>query len=176
MADALYISATFLNPQFHGRAAGGDAEWPPLPLRLFQDLIAGSADEIAETSDLTEALTRLEQQPPPAIVDPRVRKGASYRLSVPNNAMDVVARSWSRGNCFGNGDARPVTHKTMKTVSLQCLLEDETVRYLWPLDSQYRPEDRLLRLRPLPALGWGIDLVVGNALVISQESPDAPSD
>lgn len=115
MAESLFISATFLDPQFHGRTDGGAAEWPPSPLRLFQALIAANADEIFEASDLSEALIWLEQQQPPTIVAPRVRRGAPYRLSVPNNSMDVVARSWSRGNYFGGGDASPATHKTMKS-------------------------------------------------------------
>ncbi len=40
MIRYLCISATFLDGRFHGRRDGGESEWPPSPLRLFQALVA----------------------------------------------------------------------------------------------------------------------------------------
>lgn len=174
MATSFCIAVTFLDPQYHGRGDGDEAEWPPSPLRVFQALVAANADEVKEASDFTEALRWLEQLEPPTIVAPRVRQGAAYRLSVPNNSLDVVARSWSRGNYFGGGDASPATHRTMKTVVPQCLLQGDTVRYFWELDEQNRPAERVVSAlqsaaRRLIALGWGIDLVVGSASIVDSE-------
>jgi len=171
MATSFCIAVTFLDPQYHGRGDGGEAEWPPSPLRVFQALIAANADQVTEASEFTEALRWLEQLNPPIIVAPRVRQAAPYRLSVPNNSLDVVARSWSRGNYFGGGDASPATHRAMKTVVPQCLLDGETVQYLWGLDEQNYPAERVVAAlqsaaRRLIALGWGIDLVVGSASII----------
>jgi hypothetical protein len=49
----------------------------------------------------------LEGEQPPEIVAPPSEPGSAYRLSVPNNAMDLVGRAWSRGNTSGTGDANP---------------------------------------------------------------------
>jgi len=42
MSSHFCISVTFLDPAFHGRADGGEPEWPPSPLRLFQSLVAAA--------------------------------------------------------------------------------------------------------------------------------------
>ena len=38
MSDYLCITVRFLQPYSHGRGDGGEPEWPPSPLRLFQAL------------------------------------------------------------------------------------------------------------------------------------------
>jgi CRISPR-associated protein Csb2 len=40
MPSYLCLSAIFLDAEFHGRRDGGEPEWPPSPLRLFQALVA----------------------------------------------------------------------------------------------------------------------------------------
>ena len=49
-------------------------------------------------ADMEAALRWLAEQPPPTIIAPPGMEGAAYRLSVPNNAMDIVGRAWCRGN------------------------------------------------------------------------------
>ncbi|MBL8914645.1 MAG: type I-U CRISPR-associated protein Cas5/Cas6, partial [Archangium sp.] len=90
----LRLSFTFLAPWFHGR---GDLapEWPPSPLRAFQALVAAAA-RLGRLEQSEAALKWLEAKGAPAIIAPRVEETLGYRLSVPNNAMDVVARSWAR--------------------------------------------------------------------------------
>ena len=166
MSDYLCISATFLDRRFHGRGDGGEPEWPPSPLRLMQALVAANADQLVEEGgQLDAALTWLERQPPPLIIAPGYETGAAYCLSVPNNAMDLVAKAWVRGNYFGTGDASPATHRTMKNVRPIHLTNGDTVHYLWSLENgESAAIPALARAAErLVALGWGIDLVVGMA-------------
>jgi CRISPR-associated protein Csb2 len=177
MPSFLSLAVTFLDPRFHGCGDAGAPEWPPSPLRLFQALVAATAAHDGGTlsDESADTLRWLEAQPPPEIIAPRQRDGAPYRLSVPNNAMDKVGAAWSRGNLYGQGDANPATHRAMKTVRPTHLVDGETVYYLWPLSAE--PSNAVLshveRLqtmaRRLVALGWGIDLVVGNARILSEE-------
>lgn len=170
MSDYLLISATFLDSRFHGRGDGGEPEWPPSPLRLMQAIIAANTDKIGRDSDLDRALTWLEDREPPMIVAPPSRQSEPYRLSVPNNAMDIVGRAWSKGNYFGRHDTSPATHRTMKTFRPIHLLGDDTVSYLWSLgNSNETPmvEPLINAAKRINTLGWGIDLVMGNAGVVS---------
>lgn len=182
MPRSLCISVCLLDSAFHGRRDGGEAEWPPSPLRLFQALVAAAARRWPNgefTDRARSALEWFEQQPPPTVVTPSSETGTPYRLSVPNNAMDIVARAWVRGNLSGEGDANPATHKAMKTVRPTRVAGGDTLYYFWKLPES-APDDLLghvetltIASRSLVALGWGIDLVVGSAKVISSAEADA---
>jgi CRISPR-associated protein Csb2 len=163
------ISVTFLDPIFHGRADADEPEWPPSPLRLFQALLAGAAAAARPTGGLSDAdlaaFHWIEQQPPPLVIAPEARRGQAYRLSVPNNAMDVVAAAWARGNESGRGDASPATHRSMKMVTPVHLESSDTVHYVWGLaekDSGVVASLQRIAVN-LVALGWGIDLAFGAA-------------
>jgi CRISPR-associated protein Csb2 len=178
MQSYLSVSATFLAPTYHGRRDGGEPEWPPSPLRLFQALVAAAAARW-RGSEFTHgpmaALKWLEQQPPPTIIAPRGRTGQPLRLSVPNNAMDIVARAWCRGNDSGKGDANPATHRALKTVRPTHLIGGETVYFLWtlaapvPVELRGHVDTLASAARSLVALGWGIDLVAGHGRIISDD-------
>lgn len=179
MSEYLSLSATWLDERFHGRSDGQQPEWPPSPFRFFQSMIAANAHGIDADSPFVKALHWLERQPPPIIVAPRTRKARPYELSVPNNAMDVVARAWSRGEYFGTGDANPSTHNTMKTIAPLQLLDGDTVYYLWSLNGDESPHVAALAdaAKRLVSLGWGVDLVVGNGQTISTaELADLPGE
>ena len=178
MPTHLCLSVTFLDPAFHGRGDGGEPEWPPSPLRLFQALLAAAAarwgpKQFADYA--VPALAWLERQSPPEILTPSSIEGSPYRLSVPNNAMDIVGRAWSRGNDSNSGDANPATHRAMKTVRPTHLVGGDQVHFVWELaDSQ--PDDLnghvevlSTAARSLVALGWGVDLVAGYARVMTAE-------
>src|SRR5438105_7817362 len=99
MPDYLRISVRFLQDVYHGRTDGGAPEWPPSPLRLFQALVAAGAARWNERGNLktaSSALEALERVAAPMIVAPRGRKGVKYRLYVPDNVADLVAKSWLR--------------------------------------------------------------------------------
>jgi len=168
MSNYLQISVTFLDPRFHGRCDGGEPEWPPSPLRLMQAIVAANPDDIGVDGELDRALAWLESRQPSLIVAPRREVSTPYCLSVPNNAMDIVRKAWSRGNYLSGGDANPATHRAMKVIRAIRMIGGDTAHYLWKLDGS--AHDTSLSIQPLikaarriVALGWGIDLVVGQA-------------
>jgi CRISPR-associated protein Csb2 len=186
MSSFLCFTVRFLNPTFHGRADSDKLEWPPSPLRLFQALVAAAAARWQESRQFPEcavpALRWLEGLDDPEIVTPPSAEGSSYRLSVPNNAMDKVAGAWSRGNMSNVGDANQATHRTMKTVRPRHfrIPDDEfaAVHYLWEFtsdtaaDFDRHKETLFAAARSIVALGWGIDSAVGHAQVLTGEESD----
>lgn len=162
MARHLVLSFRFLSPWFHGRGDEGAPEWPPSPLRAFQAVIAAAAR--AGTLESTRVgLTWLEQRPAPLIIASEAVESASgYRLSVPHNAMDLVARQWSRG-----AEGNAAEHRAMKNVRPQRLPEDAIVHYAWQLEDDLPGTSALIcAARGVVALGWGVDLVVGDGAIV----------
>lgn len=172
MPDSLCISVTYLDPRFHGRGDGGAPEWPPSPMRLFQALVAGNGSSLGTGNSVDAALRWLEQQPPPTVLAPPGKTGVPCPLYVPNNAMDLVARSWTRGKA----DASIAEHRTLKTVRPTHLRGGDTIHYLWPISNDGRPQVEPITqaVERMVALGWGIDLVVAQCRVLS--SVDLVSD
>lgn len=168
MTDYLRISVRFLDGEFHGRGDGGANEWPPSPLRLFQALVAASAARWNERRDICHAapaLRWLEVLPPPDIVAPASAEGAAYRLYVPDNVGDLVGKKWSKGNEGSIAD-----YRTEKTVCPTHVHGDGAVHFLWSLESPDQPphlQTILAAARSITHLGWGVDLVVADADVIS---------
>lgn len=181
MSSHLCLSFRFLDAAFHGRCDGGRPEWPPSPLRAFQSLLPAAARTGGgtPTPDVRSSLSWLENQAAPTVLAPAGTPGAGYRLSVPNNAMDLVARAWCRGSASDSGDANPAKHRTMKSVRRRWLVDGDTVHYLWELseplaDETRRHVDRLCGLaRSVVALGWGVDMVVGHGTVLRDEEANA---
>ncbi len=182
MASHLCLSVRFLAPAFHGRRDGGEPEWPPSPLRLFQSLINAAAARWRDGSLAPHArvsLEWLEKQPPPLVIAPKALSTSGYRLSVPNNSMDIVARAWSRGNYSNVGDSNPATHRTMKTVRSVLLREGDAVNYVWllpdPISGEVRGSIETLReiARSVVCLGWGIDMAIGHGEILSAEETNA---
>ncbi|MCU0916243.1 MAG: type I-U CRISPR-associated protein Csb2 [Planctomycetes bacterium] len=175
MPRYLRITVTFLGSRFHGRADAGEPEWPPSPLRLFQALVAASAGRWNERTELmhaSPALRWFEAQPHPTIVaGGAVAASHPYRLYVPDNVTDKVGASWSKGR-----DASIADYRTEKDVC-PMHLSDETVHYLYPLPDGICPHLDILTAaaRSITHLGWGIDMVAGDAGVISAEQAAALS-
>lgn len=171
MSRRLILSFRFLSPWFHGRADEGAPEWPPSPLRAFQAMVAASGRSGALDAS-RRALEWLEQAPPPVVFAPdAVTAPAGYRLSVPHNALDVVARQWARGK-----DDNAAEHRAMKTVRPTHLPEDAAVHYVWPEPQEQEYATTLIDIaRTVVALGWGQDLVVGNGVVADETQASALS-
>ncbi len=173
MPSALCITVRFLNPvpAFHGRGDGGEPEWPPSPLRLFQALVAASAARWrgSHFADHAQpALLWLETRTP-LIVAPAIQAARTpYRTYVPNNAADLVTAAWARGN----SDVSIAEHRVEKDVC-PTRLNTEALHYLFSLDEDGCPHLELLTTaaRSITHLGWGIDMVAGDAQLIS--GPDA---
>jgi len=181
MPQFLNVSIHYLQPLCHARGESGDPEWPPSPLRLFQSLVAGAAarwNERIRIEHAVAALSWLEQLPPPSIVAPRGEaSGTRYRLYVPNNLGDLVAASWSRGN--DNDIAKYRTEKDVQPIWLHAdHNEYPTVHYLFELTTSDAEITRHIDVltataRSVTHLGWGIDMVAGNATVIDDPTAAA---
>lgn len=169
MTNHFCITIHFLHPFAHGRKNGGEPEWPPSPLRLFQALVAGAAARFNERTQLVQvvpALAWLEKQKCPTII--AAAASASdfpYLLYVPNNTADLLVPAWK------HGEITKMVKREQKVVRATNLGGD-TVHYLYPLvdDSVEFEKHRATLIdaaRSITHLGWGIDMVVGNADVIS---------
>lgn len=173
MPDYLCISIRFLDGAFHGRADYGEQEWPPSPLRVFQSIVAASAarwNEHRGVHHAEPALHWFEQLKAPTIITPPLKnlKAAGYRLYVPDNVGDLVGKSWARG-----GDDSMANYRTEKTVRPTLIQDDEAVHYLWSLsdapDGFIKHQETLFAaVHSITHVGWGVDLVVANASVLSE--------
>ncbi len=163
------ISATLLDPLFHGRGEGDEPEWPPSPMRLFQALLAGSRAGCRERnwSDAkAEAFRWLQRRKPPQILAPEARLAAGYTFYVPNNDGDKEFERNSR-----------LTAKVASPYRILNITDDascpQALHYLWPIEEEEWPIARshaelLCReAKHLLALGWGIDQAVGNGHVLA---------
>ncbi len=162
MTRHLVLSFRFLSPWFHGRGDEGAAEWPPSPLRAFQAVVVAAA-RAGTLETARDALTWLERRGPPVIFAPEATDSTTgYRLSVPHNAMDLVGRQWSRGD-----EGSAAEHRTMKNVRPLRLPGEAAVHYAWPIDGDASAAPPLVAAaRGVVALGWGVDLVVGDGAVV----------
>jgi len=169
MPNLLCITVRFLQPYSHGRGDRDDPEWPPSPLRLLQAMVASAAGRWNERGRLAAAVSAfhwLEAQMPPEIVAADAACSEQpYRLYVPDNVADKVAASWSRGR-----DADIADYRTEKDVR-PMRLSDEAVHYVYALSNGSCPHLDVLTAaaRSLTHLGWGVDMVVGDATVLSGE-------
>jgi CRISPR-associated protein Csb2 len=175
MISYFCITVRFLQPFCHARGEEEEPEWPPSPLRLFQAMVAAAAahsNERMQVEPANTALRWLEQQTPPLIfAPPGSAAGASYRLYVPDNVGDKVAASWCRGGTAAIADYR--AEKDVRPTHLQ----GEAVHYLYALeevDAEFADnrDSLVAAARCITHLGWGIDMVVGDATVLSQEEAD----
>jgi len=161
VASDVRITVRFLQPYSHGRGEDGLAEWPPSPLRLFQALVASAVGRPVDADGRNRAVAALkwlERQAPPEIIAPAAFESAAYRLYVPDNIGDKVAKVWSAGR---DGDlAEYRTEKDVRPVRLQ----GEAVHYLFR--SVEGADEHLATLRcaarAITHLGWGIDMVAGD--------------
>lgn len=152
-SQEICITVTFLTGRYHGE------EWPPSSARLFQAIVAGvmTCGYGVHRALVEPALLWLEKQSPPRILTCPFERGTAYRIAVPNNDLDVVAREWVKGK-----DADPAVLKTMKPLRPKRL--DATgphVQYVWHVDSTEANSivDSLrVAVHCLHTFGWGIDM------------------
>lgn len=163
MPTELRLTVRFLQPYSHGRGEDGLPEWPPSPLRLFQALVASSVGRQVEPEQRAQtvaALRWLERQAPPEIVAPHAESvGEPYRLFVPDNIGDKAAKAWSAGRAANLADYR--TEKDVRPVRLA----GDAVHYIFQGVDGLGAHLAALRAaaRSITHLGWGIDMVVGDA-------------
>ncbi len=151
----------------HGRADGGEPEWPPSPHRIFQALVAASAgrwNERAQLEYAVPALRWLEQHSSPTVIAATgVASKVKCQFYVPDNTADLVVPAWSRG------DVTKQVKRSEKVVR-PTHLSGDTVHYVYALDGPC-PHFDVLRhaARSITHLGWGIDMVAGDASLLSAD-------
>ena len=166
MTFYFYISVRFLQAYSHGRTEDAEPEWPPSPLRAFQALLAASAGRWNERRRIRHALPALrwlQAQPPPEIIAPvGVASGTKCQFYVPDNTADLLVPAWRRGE---------ITKQVKRTekVVRPAHLAGEAVYYVYPVSSDVRPPLDILTAaaRNITHLGWGIDMVAGDAGIMS---------
>ena len=177
MPSVYCLTVNFLDPvpAFRGRGDGGEPEWPPSPLRLFQALVCAAAGRWREgplADYALPALRWLELQREPTIIAPDIQpERTGFRMYVPNNAGDLVTAAWARGN----GDAKFASLNVEKDVLPTRLLGGDAIHYLWELPGVV-PDSVLGFLETLSAatrsithLGWGVDMVAATGKALPAE-------
>jgi CRISPR-associated protein Csb2 len=180
MKQFLRITVRFLVPEptFHGQRDGGEPEWPPSPLRLFQAIVDAAANRWrrSQFGEYAQPLLEwLERLGPPEIVAPTNVFGTPFRLSGPNNDMDSPASKWVKGEEPAKPH-RPIDLRTMKAVIPTHIRigegkHDKALHYLFTIPDGQCPHLENLRTaaRSITHLGWGIDMAVGDVDVLDAE-------
>jgi CRISPR-associated protein Csb2 len=171
MNFCIHIRFIHPHPLFHGVSDGGDAEWPPSPMRVFQAIL-NAASLRARGSGLSQEVQRalqfLEGQRPQIIAPPATQCEVGYRAYVPHNQGDLVTAAWHRGR----NEESIASHRVEKDHRPMRLQSDgeglPTVSYVYSIDTQQVDTQTFLEsIRPVArsiyCLGWGIDQVVADA-------------
>ncbi len=159
--NSFCVSIRWLDNRYHGQNAIGEKEWPPSPLRVFQAVLAGIGSQVGEVEKMSAGLLWLENQTSfPTIIAPRVEEGRRFVRYVPTNDSNKK-RTRNRQDRL-----------TDKPVVPTIMLDHPVIYYLWPLESITDKDRRSLELltqevRHVSSLGWGVDMAVGNASVIT---------
>jgi CRISPR-associated protein Csb2 len=167
MPDFLCFTIRFLQPLVHGRSDRDEPEWPPSPLRFFQALVAAAASRSNERERLDSpvaALRWLQELPSPEIVAcAGTASEVPIQFYVPDNTADLLVPSWKRG------ETEKGTKRTEKIV-LPTHLDGEAVHYLFRVSHVDPGIVEVLKSasQSITHLGWGIDIVAGDADVISE--------
>lgn len=173
MPEFFCISFAFHDARFHGQRDGGEAEWPPSPLRVYQAVVAACAARSC-LDQSRAALQWFEQKSDPIIIAPGAVHPQPYRIAVPNNDLDVPARYWAKGQ-EAPKHKNPQDLKSMKTVRPVHFDGGETLYYLYRIVDELPTEDfahvkMLMSVVPsITHLGWGIDMVAARANIIGDE-------
>lgn len=170
MRNLLCVTLRFLDPvpQFHGRRDDGAPEWPPSPLRLFQALVSAATVHWRDDKFQQHARPALQwlESIPASVVAPAIaNRSCGYRMYVPNNSGDLMTAAWARGDTE-TSMAKFRVEKDVRPTNLR----DEAVRFLFPLAGDRCPHFEVLQTaaRSITHLGWGIDMVAGNAELLTE--------
>jgi CRISPR-associated protein Csb2 len=125
---------------------------------------AGAGAHVASErrTQTVEALRWLERQRPPEIIAPPGRESSiSCRFYVPDNVGDIVAKAWSAGRAADLAEYR--SEKDVRPVRIEG--EQPAIQYVYAGVEELSTRLPALRAaaRSLTHLGWGIDMVAGDA-------------
>ncbi len=172
MTSYFCLSVRFLQPYSHGRDENDEPEWPPSPLRAFQAVVAASAGRWNERRRINHALPALqwlEAQPLPEIVAPfGIASDVKCQFYVPDNTADLLVPAWKKG------EITKQVKRTEKVVRPTHLAGD-VVHYLYLLPNGHCHHLDVLTAaaRSITHLGWGVDMVAGDASILTGEQASA---
>ena len=168
MNSFLRLTVRFLQPLAHGRGDGGEPEWPPSPLRMYQALVAAAAARWNERSCLEYAVPALrwlvECVQPKIVAAVGTPSELPTQFYVPDNTADLLVPQWKKGEVN-------TTPKRTDKVVLPTHLHGDSLHYLYPLPPEGCPHLEVLKAaaRSITHLGWGIDMVAADADIIDDE-------
>ncbi|MBS0576327.1 MAG: type I-U CRISPR-associated protein Cas5/Cas6 [Proteobacteria bacterium] len=158
MTHTLVISVRFHEGRYHG---AGD--WPPSPARLFQALVAATANPVADhANDALEWLEKLDDAP--TLAAPASRTGQHIALFVPNNDLDAKG-----------GDIRRIAEIRSATKHIRPRLFDASVPllYVWRFDGDDAPARKICEIAEgLYQLGRGVDMAWAVGEVLDEAAAD----
>ena len=160
MTDALLIAVRFYEGRYHGRG-----DWPPAPGRLFQALLAGSAEGARLSKSAQNALDWLETQAAPTIAAPHGLPGQTYSIYVPNNDIDSK---------LGRPNS-PLLENAVSEIrvekQLSPMLFDQRspILYCWQIESlENKNAEQICEIaQNLYQLGLGIDMAWADGKIMS---------
>ena len=167
MTRFLCISIRFLQPYAHCRDENGEGEWPSFTPPGAQALVAASAGRWNERRTLNHAVPALRWleslRPSQIVAADAIPCTAPHRLYVPDNVADKVAAVWAKGRKASIADFR--VEKDVKPM----YLVGDSVHYLYPLGdgAGHHLEAISAAAQSITHVGWGRDMVAGDAFVIS---------
>jgi CRISPR-associated protein Csb2 len=181
MSSLLCITFRFLdsNSAFHGSRDGSAPEWPPAPLRVFQALISAVASCSGQQNEIPDfahhAFEWLEKQCVVSVFAPRYQFGSPFRIAVPNNDLDVWARPLTRGAEPKKQQENLKALRSVRATRLICDGADvPAVHYLIALPDGICPHFETIQFaaRSVTHLGWGMDMVAGNAELLRDDEAE----
>ena len=154
----LVITIRFLGDRFHGRTENGrEPEWPPSPLRLFQAVLAGAAarwHDVSLRDREFPALEWFQKLGPPQIIAPAAQRGRPLLKYVRENLSDVDPEK-----------------RDAKLLLPTLFCGEPKVTYCWSIDPEQAQSATVVAscARHCRALGWGIDMAIGDGTVVESE-------
>jgi CRISPR-associated protein Csb2 len=130
-------------------------------------------------SEVESALSAIEAIRPSILAPNAEPAVVGHRAYVPHNQADLVSSAWDRGNL----EASIASHRVEKDIRpIRIAQSGDSIpelHYLYPLGPSVGDAKKLLEvirpcMRSISALGWGIDQVVADATLLTEQGDPSP--
>ena len=158
MRQALLVTVRLHEGRYHGTG-----DWPPAPARLFQAMMAGSANGANIPSDIREAFDWFERLPPPVIAAPRGTPGQAFTAFVPNNDLDAELPKGKTPNL----DRAVAAIRVGKHMRPMLFDAKSPILYCWSIDNDRHASALRRAADGLFQLGRGSDMAWAKAAVLA---------
>ena len=158
MQQALLVTVRLHEGRYYGTG-----DWPPAPARLFQAMMAGSANGANIPSDIREAFDWLERLPPPVIAAPQATPGQAFTAFVPNNDLDAELPKGKTPNL----DRAVAAIRVGKHMRPMLFDVKSPILYCWLIDNDRHAPALRRAAEGLFQLGRGSDMAWAEAAVLA---------